>query len=100
MRVSETFAMADLKNRLHSPPANNFQTLADLCRQHGIPYPVTTTNPIRFEVTGVADETHYRNHPDRTYTLNLKSADPCLVIEILAYCAFEWEAREVAKKLP
>jgi hypothetical protein len=100
MKVNGALSQTRIINRVHNPDPRRLSDLKTLCQKQGIAYPVETKTPVRFEIASRSGDTHYRNHPSRTYTLHVNPADPNVIIELLAFYAFEWEAQEIARKLP
>ena len=100
MKANRALSQSRIINRVHNPDPETLNNLKTLCQKQGIAYPVETKTPVRFEIVQQPGDTHYRNHPSRTYTLHIDPKDPTAIIELLAFYAFEWEAQEIARKLP
>jgi hypothetical protein len=80
----------------HDP--RSLLSLDTYCQEHGIPYFVETNHPTQFNYEETGDRV-WINIPERTLTLPREAQDnPVLTLEILAYVAHKYDARETAAR--
>jgi hypothetical protein len=86
-----------LGHRQHTPASTI--SLREIATSAGMPYPVCTDWSLRIEVIGHDEQavSFWKNYPDGSYTVN--TSDSRAIVELLAYDAFEWEAREIMRQL-
>ena len=81
-------------NRFYTPA--RLCSILDLARGATMEIPLITSNPTLIEILDHGDSlTLFRNLPGQSYSTAEK--DPILIISLLAYEAFDWQAREIMK---
>ena len=81
--------------RNHRPIKENLVSIYELCAQAKIDCPLLTQWPLRVEILPAPQSSprSWRNLPSRTYSTEI--SDPLEILKMLAYLAFEWQAREI-----
>ena len=80
--------------RNHTPSKENLVSIYELCARAKIDCPLLTQWPLRIEILPTqSSPMSWRNLPSRTYSTEI--SDPLEILKMLAYVAFEWQAREI-----
>lgn len=83
--------------REHQPHKADLIPIYEICAQAEVDYPLLTQWPVQVEILKPTTDKKlpqsWRNLPSRTYSTEIQ--DPKQILEMLAYTAFEWQAREI-----
>ena len=84
-----------IRNRFHTPA--RLCSILAIARGASVEVPIITSNPTMVEILDQGDPSVvFRNFPSQSFPT--AERDPLRIITLLAYDAFDWQAREIMKR--